>query len=97
MNKLRGRGFRKQVCKLAQAATLIIHIWLDENARIHNGKIRSEAVKGSQEVMFDVSSRQFTCKGVMNSIQNRVLFNFRRITADSIVETYLYLPLLLLP
>ena len=63
--------------KFALAAVLY-HIWLNQNARIHDGRLRSEA-----EIMHvirqDVKFRLALCKNVRNTIKNRVLCSLWRV------------------
>lgn len=67
----------EKICRLAWAATFNC-IWMDTNARIHNGKIRS-GTELLNIIFFAVKSRISTCRNLKNTIQNKVLPSLWRI------------------
>ena len=66
-----------KICRLVWAATFYC-IWMDTNARIHNGKIRS-GTEMLNIIFFAVKSRISTCRNLKNTIQNKVLPSLWRI------------------
>ncbi len=61
--------------KFALAAVLY-HIWLNQNARIHDSRSEAEIIHVIRQ---DVKFRLALCKNVRNTIKNRVLCSLWRV------------------
>ena len=69
---LQGKLFRTSLSKLAWWA-MVYHLWLQRNARVHGGKIKTEE-QIMQDICRDVKARLDSFR-VNNSILNRMLCN----------------------